>query len=356
MEGVKSTKIKVLIVDDSALVRQVLEQGLSKDPDLEVVGTAGDPFEARDKLLKLRPHVMTLDVEMPKMSGVEFLKRLIPQYPIPVVMVSALTERGKKITLDALSAGAVDFVSKPTSNVAQGLGQLIGQLATKVKLASRAKVKQGRKAGGKAVSYEVIRSKMPDSWMTDQIIAIGASTGGTEALRRVINRLPKNSPATVIVQHMPATFTKMFADSLNEKSEMSVKEAVDGDKLVQGQVLVAPGDFHLEIIKAALGYRVKLSSGEKVSGHRPSVDVMMKSIAKNVKSNISGAMLTGMGRDGADGMLAMRKMGAETLAQDEASSVVFGMPREAFANGGAQTLVPIDEIAETLVTLYSEKP
>lgn len=348
-------KIRVLIVDDSALVRNILSQGLALDPAIEVVGTASDPYIARDRILELEPDVLTLDVEMPRMDGVAFLRKLMPQYPIPVVMVSSLTQRGKQITMEALDAGAVDFVAKPTSNVTAGLNSMLMELRTKVKIASGANVSHWKgKRSDPSVAGTVGKSTaLAES--TDKVIAIGASTGGTEAIRRVLEGFPATTPGTVIVQHMPSGFTKMFADRLNQLCAMQVKEAEQGDRVRTGLVLIAPGGVQFEVVRSGGFYVVRLGGPEKVSGHCPSVDVMMHSVAKHVGANAIGAMLTGMGSDGADGMLAMQQAGARCIAQDEASSVVFGMPRVAYEKGGAQSLVPLDHIAPSLLKLLVEK-
>ena len=347
--------IRVLIVDDSALVRNILSQGLSMDPDIEVVGTAPDPYIARDKIVALQPDVLTLDVEMPRMDGVAFLRKLMPQYPIPIVMVSSLTQRGKQITMEALEAGAVDFVAKPTSNVAAGLSAMLVELRSKVKIASTANVShwKGKRPVTAPKSGSSSTSALAES--TDKVIAIGASTGGTEAIRRVIENFPANTPGTVIVQHMPSGFTKMFSDRLNQLCQMQVKEAEHGDRVRTGLILIAPGGKQLEVVRSGGFYQVRLGSEEKVSGHCPSVDVMMHSVAKHVGANAVGAMLTGMGQDGAEGMLAMKQAGSRCIAQDEASSVVFGMPKVAFEKGGAERLVPLDKISTALLSLLTEK-
>ncbi len=348
-------RIRVLIVDDSALVRNILKQGLSADPALEVVGTAADPYSARDKIVELQPDVLTLDVEMPRMDGVAFLRRLMPQYPIPVVMVSSLTQRGKQITMEALEAGAVDFVAKPTSNVTAGLNAMLTELRTKVKIASTANVSHWK---GKVVAPTTARSAAAPSALaesTDKVIAIGASTGGTEAIRQVIEKFPASTAGTIIVQHMPSGFTKMFAERLNQLCPMQVKEAEDGDRIRTGLVLIAPGGRQLEVVRSGGFYVVRLGGTDKVSGHCPSVDVMMHSVAKHVGSNAVGAMLTGMGADGSDGMLAMKEAGAKCIAQDEASSIVFGMPKVAYEKGGASKLVPLSNIAASLLNLLTEK-
>ncbi len=347
--------VRVLVVDDSALVRNILSQGLAMDPGIEVVGTASDPYIARDKIVELQPDVLTLDVEMPRMDGVAFLRKLMPQYPIPVVMVSSLTQRGKQITMEALDAGAVDFVAKPTSNVSAGLNAMLMELRSKVKIASTANVShwKGKRPVAPARTTSIGSSALAES--TDKVIAIGASTGGTEAIRRVIESFPASTPGTVIVQHMPGGFTKMFADRLNQLCAMQVKEAEHGDRIRTGLILIAPGGRQLEVARSGGFYEVRLGGEEKVSGHCPSVDVMMHSVARHVGPNAIGAMLTGMGQDGANGMLAMRQAGARCIAQDEASSVVFGMPKVAYEKGGAERLVPLDKMAASLLGLLTEK-
>ncbi len=349
-----SKKIKALVVDDSAMVRQILSKGLSMDPMIEVVGTAADPYIVRDKIAKLKPDVLTLDVEMPKMDGVEFLRRLMAQRPMPVLMVSALTQKGKRITLDALEAGAVDFVTKPSANIAEGLNAMLKDLRAKVKMAAMAKVKVRKAAPKPKRSTSMIHSKaLVES--TDKVIAIGASTGGTEAIRSVVTQFPPTTPGVVIVQHMPPGFTKMFADRLNEQCQMSVKEAVTGDRVMPGRILIAPGDYHMTVQRSGGQYRVYCRRGDKVCGHRPSVEVLFGSVAKNVGSNAVGVILTGMGHDGAEGMLVMKKSGARTFAQDEASSVVFGMPKAAYECGGAERLVSLNGISKLVIGLFTEK-
>jgi two-component system chemotaxis response regulator CheB len=346
-------KVRVLVVDDSALVRQLLSRGLAMDPDIEVVGSAGDPYEARDKIVQLRPDVLTLDVEMPRMDGVDFLRRLMPQYPIPVLMVSSLTQRGKQITLEALDAGAVDFIAKPTSDVARGLTGMLQELRTKVKLTAKANVSHWKNRPiAKPDRVRAISSRaLAES--TDKVIAIGASTGGTEAIRKVIAQFPVNMPGVVIVQHMPAGFTRMFAERLNQLYPMEVKEAESGDRVMPGRVLIGPGGLHMQVVRSGGIYQVECKPGEPVSGHCPSVDVLMNSVARHVGANAIGVMLTGMGSDGADGMLAMRRAGARNLAQDEASSVVFGMPKVAYERGGAERLLPLEQIAPAVIELLS---
>ncbi len=347
-----SRKVRVLVVDDSALVRQLLSTGLGMDPGIEVVGTAIDPYAARDKIVELKPDVLTLDVEMPRMDGVEFLRRLMPQYPLPVVMVSSLTQKGKQITLESLEAGAVDFVAKPTTNMAQGLNAMMAELRTKIKIASTANVSHWKsQRPAPAVTAPTSPRALAES--THKVIAIGASTGGTEAIRKVVAAFPATMPGVVIVQHMPAGFTKLFADRLNQFCAMEVKEAASGDRVLPGRILIAPGGRHMKVMRSGGLYQVVCEAGETVSGHCPSVDVLMHSVAEQVGANAVGVMLTGMGADGAAGMLAMRRTGARTMAQDQATSVVFGMPKVAFERGGAERLLAIDRIPAEVMNLLS---
>lgn len=373
-----SNRVRVLIVDDSAIARDLLERGLSLDPDIEVVGKAADAYIARDKIVFLKPDVVTLDVEMPRMDGIAFLRKLMPQYPIPVVVVSAVTAEGSRHALEALEAGALDVVAKPSAKDHAGLKTMISELAERVKEAARADPEKLRIAvagiaepkvqgddanlvpttittkttAGRPKVTPVIKSTKSAASLghtSKKVIAIGASTGGTIALAKIVTALPADSPPVVIVQHMPPVFTKMFAESMNRQSKVTVKEAEDGDALLIGRVLVAPGDHHMKLRKTATGYIVGLSDGEKVSGHRPSVDVLFNSVAEVAGKEAVASILTGMGRDGADGMLALRRAGARCVAQDEASSVVFGMPREAWNNGSAEVLVPIDRMAHEIM-------
>lgn len=339
-------KIRVLIVDDSALVRQIVQSGLAGDPGIEVVGTAQDPFAARDKIIELQPDVLTLDVEMPRMDGVEFLRKLMPQYPIPVVMLSSLTQRGKQITVEALEAGAVDFVSKPAGDQGRKLPEVIQELRTKIKIAASANVSHWKEKRA-APAMRTHTRDLKES--TDKVIALGASTGGTEAIRRILPQFPVDTPGMVIVQHMPPGFTKMFADRLNTQCAMEVREAQTGDRIIPGRVLIAPGGLQMTVHRSGGIYEVKCRGEEKVSGHCPSVDVMMHSVAAEVGANSIGVILTGMGGDGAEGMLAMRKKGARTVVQDEASCVVFGMPKVALEKGGAECARPLDSIPDAVL-------
>jgi len=347
-------KIRVLIVDDSALVRQILTRGLAMDPEIEVAGTANDPFQARDQIVKLKPDVLTLDVEMPRMDGVEFLRKLMPQFPIPTVMVSSLTQRGATITLQAMEAGAVDFVGKPTSNMASGLQGMISELQTKVKMAARVDVShwKGRQPARPVKGSAVASRALAQS--TDKVIAIGASTGGTEALKNVLIPLPLDTPGVVVVQHMPPGFTKMFADRLNELCAMDVKEAASGDRIMSGRILIAPGANQMKVVRSGGIYQVQCAPGEKVNGHCPSVEVMMQSVAQYVGANAVGVMLTGMGGDGAEGLLAMRKAGSRTIGQDEKTCVVYGMPKVAYEKGAVERQLPLDAIAPAIIRFLSE--
>lgn len=337
--------IRVLIVDDSLFVRTVLKQALSQDPEIEVIGMASDPYEASDKIISLKPDVMTLDIEMPKMNGVSFLTKLIPQYPLPVIMVSSLTKRGAKITFDCLERGAVDFVSKPNS---KNIGDMIGKLIRSIKHASkidRNLIK--RKANERLLTR---RSITPMKHIMDHIlIGIGASTGGTDALVEVISHLPENCPGIAIVQHMPAGYTEVFAKRLNSRSSMTVKEAKTGDIIKSGVVLIAPGGKHLKIEKVQGVFKAIVFKGEKINGHEPSVDVLFESIAElNAKQSI-GVILTGMGNDGAKGLLKMKENGSYTIGQNKYSCVVYGMPKVAYEIGAINEQVPIDEVSHKII-------
>jgi two-component system chemotaxis response regulator CheB len=346
-----SDSVRVLVVDDSAMVRNVLVEGLGADPGIEVVGAAPDPYAARDLIVRQKPDVMTLDVEMPRMDGVEFLRRLMPQWPLPVVMVSALTERGKAVTLDALEAGAVDFVTKPRADVARGLEEMILQLRAQVKVAATANVSYWKHRRPEPVGPKQVRA-LEES--TDKIVAIGASTGGTEAIRTVLEAFPPNAPGTVVVQHMPPGFTKLFAERLNRLCAVEVREAADKDRVMPGRALVAPGGVQLRVERCGGIYRVRLGEADLVNGHAPSVGVLFDSVAHHVGPNAVGMVLTGMGADGADGLKAMRDAGARTLAQDEATSVVYGMPKEAHRRGGAEQMVPLPEMARMALDAVAE--
>ncbi len=347
--------IRVLIVDDSALIRNVMTEILSQDPEIEVVGAAPDPYVAREKIKALHPDVLTLDVEMPKMDGLTFLQKLMAGHPMPVVMVSSLTEQGAATTLKALEAGAVDFVTKPTLDIQHGMSDLARQIIFKVKAAGQAKVK---KRSPPAESHERIKTLAVQSAMiktTDTIIAIGASTGGTEALRELLEVLPPNTPPIIMTQHMPERFTKSFADRLNELCQIHVKEAQEGDSVIPGQALLAPGNYHMELRRSGARYFVSLNQDPPVNRHRPSVDVMFRSVARYAGGNSLGVILTGMGNDGAAGMLEMKQVGAFNLAQDEASCVVFGMPKEAIRAGGVDKILPLKDLPSAMLAHLKTK-
>lgn len=335
-------KIKVLIVDDSLLFRETLAKRIAQDAGIEVVGTASDPYSARDKLMECEPDVMTLDVEMPKMNGIEFLKRLMPQYPIPVVVVSAVSEN----VFDALNAGAVDFVTKPDMSRQLSLNSFINELIIKIKIASTAKV--GRWKSENLMGRDQINANGKN---TEKILAIGASTGGTEAIYCMLKSMPKDIPGTVIVQHMPPVFTRMYSERLNNSCLMEVKEAENGDKVYPGRVLIAPGDFQMRLKKVGSIYTVECFKGEKVNGHCPSVDVLFESVAKVAGKNAIGVILTGMGGDGAKGLLSMRNSGARTIGQDQQSCVVYGMPKVAYDIGAVEKQVPLEAITKAVFSM-----
>jgi two-component system chemotaxis response regulator CheB len=358
--------IKVLIVDDSALVRKLLSEMLGRDRDIEVVGTAADPYAAREKIKQLNPQVITLDVEMPRMDGITFLENLMRLRPMPVVMVSSLTQRGADVTLRALELGAVDFVAKPKIDVAGSLADYADELVAKVKTAAVARVNT-RAIAPRGSSMQIDPRRTADAVLpagvgarvlrtTDRIIAIGASTGGTEAIREVLAALPADAPAIVISQHIPAAFSKPFADRMNQTSAMAVCEAQDGQYILPGHVYIAPGDQHLLIERDGARYRCRLNSGPHVNRHRPSVDVMFRSVAQNVGPNATGVILTGMGDDGARGLKEMMEAGAHTIAQDEASSVVWGMPGAAVRLGAAHQVLPLHRLPEELLQRAAEAP
>lgn len=339
---ITQSKIKVLIVDDSILFRETLSRTLSEDPSIEVIGTAGDPYDARDKILALRPEVLTMDVEMPKMNGIEFLKKLIPQYPIPVVVVTSLALNA----FEALDAGAVDYVRKPTVRSREDMDAFARELCGKIKIAKAAKVGQQRIRPGSLTNAQSFAPVHADS---KTVIALGASTGGTDALQVVIQNLPPSTPGVIIVQHMPPMFTKMYADRLNKICQMEVREAKNGDRVRTGLVLIAAGDYHMRLAKDASGYYVKCAQGDKVSGHCPSVDVLFDSVADVAGKNAIAAILTGMGSDGAKGLLKLRKTGAYTIGQDKDTCVVYGMPMVAFNIGGVEKQAPLQQIPSLIM-------
>lgn len=338
-------KIRVLVVDDSMIFRDLIVKSLSSDTALEVVATASDPYQARDAILKYKPDVMTLDLELPRMNGIEFLKKLMPQYPIPTVVVSSLSDK----VFDALNAGAVEFINKPTGlSQEQLLIALKKELGTKIKIASTVRVSNQKRPSTmqSVVSGSVNRQ--------DYVVAIGASTGGTEAIYDVIKNFRKDIPGTVVVQHMPPGFTKMYADRLNHQCQVAVKEAQTGDRVIPGQVLIAPGDAHMRLVKVNGIYQVECKEGPKVSGHCPSVDVLFESVAKTAGDHAIGIILTGMGKDGADGLYAMRSAGARTIGQNEASCVVYGMPKVAYDIGAVEYQMDLNQIAQKTYSILNK--
>lgn len=341
--------IRVLVVDDSALMRQLLTECLTEDRDLEVVGTAPDPFIARDKIKQLQPDVLTLDVEMPRMDGLTFLENLMRLRPMPVVMVSSLTSEGADVTLQALELGAIDYVTKPKIDLAAGVRAYADELIEKIKTAARANVRRANVAA--AATKPTVLTRSRHFRTTERLIAIGASTGGTEAIKAVLERMPADAPAIVITQHIPAAFSGPFAARMDRCSAMAVCEATDGQQIVPGHAYIAPGDRHLEVVRSGARYVCRLTDAPPENRHRPSVDVMFKSVAQHAGANAVGAILTGMGDDGARGLMEMRRQGAPTLVQDEASSVVWGMPGAAFKMGAAERVLPLDAIAAALLDL-----
>ncbi len=345
---------RVLIVDDSALVRQMLGDILARDPGIEVVGTASDPLIAREKIKRLNPDVLTLDVEMPRMDGLAFLENLMRLHPLPVVMVSSLTERGADTTLQALALGAVDFVAKPKLDVARGLEGYAEEICAKVKAAARSRVRALAVPGQAKRTLDTLApaASSPSSLKfrtTDRLIAIGSSAGGTEALRVVLEMMPADAPAIVLTQHLPASFSAPFAERLDRHSAMSVREASDGEAILPGHVYIPAGGRHLRVIRDGARWRCRIDDSAPVNLHKPAVDVLFRSVAQNAGANAIGAILTGMGDDGARGLLEMKQAGARTLVQDEASSVVWGMPGAAFKLGAADEIVPLDQVAPRLL-------
>jgi two-component system chemotaxis response regulator CheB len=337
--------IRVLIVDDSPVVQSVLTTLLSSDPGIEVVGAASDAFDAKDTIIEKRPDVITLDVEMPRMDGITFLKHLMRFRPIPVIMISSYTRNNSMRTLEALNIGAVDFIAKPRKNIRTGLWELRHEITTKIKTAARARIRP----------YDLLskhRKRIPAVSIanSDKIIAIGASTGGTCAIERLLGSMPPDVNGIVIVQHMPARYTSGFARRMDSLFPMDIEEASDRDRLGRGKVLVAPGGWHLQVAEDLKGYYVRLQDGRQVKNQRPSVDVLFNSVAKTAASNAIGILLTGMGDDGADGLLAMRQAGAFTIAQDEATSLVFGMPAAAIQRGAAEVVAPLDDIPDIVLS------
>ncbi|MCE0732009.1 chemotaxis response regulator protein-glutamate methylesterase [Halomonas sp. G15] len=343
-----ASRIKVLCVDDSALIRDLLTEIINSQPDMEVVAVAPDPIAARDLIKRHNPDVLTLDVEMPRMDGLDFLERLMRLRPMPVLMVSSLTQAGSEVTLRALELGALDFVAKPSLGIRSGMLEYANEIAEKIRAAARSRPHRARRRN--EPPPERLKAPLISS---EKLIIIGASTGGTEAIRRVLEPLPANSPAILITQHMPGGFTRSFAERLDRLCQIRVKEASDGERILPGHAYIAPGDAHLKLARSGANYVARLDEGPPVNRHRPSVDVLFHSAATQAGRNAIGVLLTGMGKDGAAGLVEMRQAGAPTIAQDEASCVVFGMPREAIALGGAAEVLSLEEIAPRLLSLVT---
>ena len=362
-------QIRVLIVDDSAAVRQVLVQIIESDPELAVMATASDPYVAAERIRREIPDVILLDIEMPRMDGLTFLRKIMAQRPIPVLICSTLTEQGSEAMLSALEAGAVDVVTKPRVDTAQALLESGMRICDAVKAAAQARPRGAgvgistakplvveAKLTADAILPQVTARRSAPTLQTEKIVCIGASTGGTEALREVLEALPAASPAIAIVQHMPEKFTAAFANRLNAICKVSVKEAADGDPLLAGHVLIAPGNYHMLLRRVGRRYEVQINGGPAVCRHRPSVDVLFRSAAQSAGANAMGVLLTGMGDDGARGLLEMREAGAFTVAQDQQSCVVFGMPHEAIQRGAACKVLPLDRVAGAILAYYQAHP
>ena len=352
-----SKKIRVIVVDDSALVRSLLAEIINRQRDMECIGTANDPLIARDMIRELNPDVITLDIEMPRMDGIDFLGRLMRLRPMPVVMISTLTERGAEVTMKALELGAVDFVSKPRVGLANGLNELSTQIVDKIRVASVAQVRRAAPretqpvpGTGGAAAAAPISMGLLGRLSTEKLIFMGASTGGTEAIKEILVHLPADTPAIVITQHMPPGFTTSFAARLNSLCQITVKEAVHGERILPGHAYIAPGGTQFSVGRSGANYVAVVDDGPPVNRHKPSVEVLFKSAAAVVGRNAFGIMLTGMGNDGAAAMRNMKDAGSYNYVQDEASCIVFGMPREAIAHGAADEVLPLTQIAPALVT------
>jgi two-component system chemotaxis response regulator CheB len=341
-----ANRCKVLIVDDSALMRQLLTHILSSDPELVVVATAGDPYSAREKIKALQPDVLTLDIEMPRMDGLTFLEKLMRGHPMPVIMISSLTGKGADTTLRALSLGAIDYVSKPKLDLSSGTIEQAEEIIAKVKAAARAKI---RRPKASTAPQAVLTGRCYSFSATHKVVAVGASTGGTEALKELLSPLPADFPGIVIVQHMPEAYTRQFAERLDSLCKIRVKEAQDADRILPGHALLAPGGYQMAVVRRVAEYAVHVYRGERVNRHLPSVDVLFSSCARSMGRNALGVLLTGMGTDGARGMLEMKQADAFNIAQDEATSVVFGMPREAIQLNAVDQVLPLDQIPRALL-------
>ncbi|ETR74193.1 MAG: Chemotaxis response regulator protein-glutamate methylesterase [Candidatus Magnetoglobus multicellularis str. Araruama] len=343
-------EIKVLVVDDSAIVRKIFTDQLSKEPGIRVVGTAPDPYVARDKIVTLKPDVITLDIEMPRMDGITFLKKLMRYKPMPVIIVSSLTPKGGKLALEAIESGAVEVLCKPGASYS--VGDMGKQLADKIKAAALARIKppdRSRKALSEQPKLAYRNRSLQET--TNKVVAIGSSTGGTEALKQVLVKFPPTIPGILIVQHMPPKFTTAFADRLNELCDITVKEAQDGDHVLTGRALIAPGNYHMLLRRSGARYFVSVETGPMVHHQRPAVDVLFESVAEYAGSNAVGVILTGMGADGAKGLLQMKNAGARTIGQDEASCVVYGMPKEAAKVGAVEIVTPLHHVAQEVINV-----
>jgi len=343
--------IKVLVVDDSAVVRKVISEELSVYDDIEIVGTAMDPYIARDKIVRLKPDVITLDMEMPRMDGLSFLAKLMKHYPMPVVVLSSLTPKNSEVALKALNLGAVEVLCKP--GAAYSTQDISRPLVRAIRAAASAKVKlnfEASKVSDERIDYDCLLNET-----THKVIAIGASTGGTKAIETILKSMPSTCPGIAIVQHMPETFTKSFAERLDEVCDMEVREAKDEDHVVPGVALIAPGNYHMVLKRSGATYLVRIKNGPQVHYQRPAIDVLFQSVAKSAGKNAIGVLLTGMGVDGAKGLLVMNECGAFTMAQDENTSVVFGMPKEAIRLGGADKVVPLNNISREIIAVLQSK-
>ncbi len=344
-------KVRVLVVDDSAVIRELFRRELSRDPEIDVIDTAVDAYDARDKIVNLKPDVVTLDIEMPRMDGITFLKKLMRHYPLPVIVVSSLSERGGAKAVEALSAGGIDVICKPSMDFR--FSDLSATLIQKIKAASQASIQlmpKDLRATPKITPLRTMRGSRK------KIVAIGASTGGPPAILKIIRNMPADAPGVVVVQHMPPKFTNSFAKNLNRKCEMEVKEARDGDVVERGKVLIAPGNYHMLLRRHASSWAVRINDGPRVRREKPSVDILFKSVAKHGGRDAIGVLLTGMGNDGAEGLLEIRKAGGSTIAQDAASCVIYGMPKEAIAAGGAKFVTSLNRIARQIAACVQEVP
>ncbi len=351
-------KIRVVVVDDSALVRSLLAEIINRQKDMECIGTANDPLIAREMIRELNPDVLTLDVEMPRMDGIDFLGRLMRLRPMPVVMISTLTERGAEVTMRALELGAVDFVAKPRIGLAEGIKELSDQIVEKIRVAAAAHIRRLSTPAPGGAAVEGATAVRPEikplgRLSTEKLICIGSSTGGTEAIKEILTRMPADSPGIVITQHMPPGFTTSFAARLNSLCQITVQEAVNGERILPGHAYIAPGGKQFRIDRSGANYVAVVEDGEPVNRHKPSVEVLFKSCAQVVGRNAFGIMLTGMGNDGAKAMREMKDAGSYNYVQDEASCVVFGMPREAIAHGAADEVLPLTAIAPALLSRLS---